>query len=177
MRTVRVTRSSIGPITPGGLTGWRILPLLVGAAAFGWVIVQQPFIALACVAALPGVLLIVSPRVRVVLMALGPIVFFGGSADFTPPKQLFLFIAAAAFIGSLLRSRHLRSTLEYRTLKPLFVASTTFLILAALSFVVARLAGVALKPWLRDVHRASPPNPPLRLRPAGRVRLCRHVAD
>jgi O-antigen ligase len=151
MRTARVMRGSIAPVTAGRLNGRRILLLLSGAAAFGWVLVQQPLIALACVAALPGVLLIVSPRVRVVLMAFGPIVFLGGSADFTPPKQLFLFAAAAAFIGSFLRSRRLRDTLEYRTLKPLFVASTTFLLLGALSFVVARLGGVALKPWLRDV--------------------------
>ena len=134
-----------------GRVGARNGLLLVGAVMFGWLVAFKPFAAVACVALLPALLLLISPKVRVVLMALGPIVFFGGSAEFTAPKQLFLFAAAAAFVGSFLRSRHLRNSAEYAALKPLLVASTAFLVLAALSFFIARLDGVALKPWLRDV--------------------------
>jgi hypothetical protein len=151
MRTARVTLNSLQPGTAGGRTGWRILLLLSGAAAFGWVVAARPAIAALCVFALPGLLLLVSPRARVVLMAFGPIVFFGESADFTAQKQLFLLAAAAAFIGSFLRSYGLRHTFEYRTLRPLFVASTAFLMLGAMSLVVAELGGVPLTPWLRDV--------------------------
>ena len=147
-----MSRSSIGSVPTGRRKGLHDPVLaVVGAAVFGWIVVQQPSLALLAVAVAPGSLLLVSPRARVVLMALGPIVFFGGTADFTAPKQLFLLAAATAFAGSFLRSRNLHDTFEYRTLWPLFVASTAFFALAGLSFVVAHIGATGLKPWLRDI--------------------------
>ena len=152
IRPARMTRDSIGSVAAGHRNGWRDpVLLLVGAAIFGWIVVEQPSLALLGVAIAPGALLLVSPLARVVLMALGPIVFFGGTAEFTAPKQLFLFAAGAAFAGSFLRSRGLHGTSEYRALRPLIVASTAFFVLAGLSFVVAHIGAIALKPWLRDV--------------------------
>jgi O-antigen ligase len=154
MRLARVGRGSLGSGAAGRRDSWHdpvLVLMLVGAAGFGWILVEQPLLAVVAVALAFGALLLVSPLTRVVLMAFGPIVFFGGTAEFTAPKQVFLFAAGAAFVGSFLRSRGLHDSFEYRAIRPLLLASTAFFVLCGLSFVVARTGAIELKPWLRDV--------------------------
>ena len=152
MRTARLARGSAVSGGDGLRVRWHDSVLvLVGAAAFGWAVVVEPSLALAAVAVAPGALLLVSPLARVILMSFGPIVFFGGTAELTAPKKVFLVAAGAAFVGSFLRSRSLHGSFEYRTLRPLFLASTAFFVLAGLSLVVAHTSATGLTPWLRDV--------------------------
>jgi O-antigen ligase len=146
------SRAPLGPTGSIARVRWRDPVLaLAGAIVFGWLLVEQPRLALLPLAIAPAALVILNPPVRVVLLAFGPIVVFGGSPDLTPQKQMFLVAAAAAAVGSFLRSRGLRDSFEYHVLRPLFAASTAFFLLALLSFFVAHLAGVPLKSWLRDI--------------------------
>jgi hypothetical protein len=152
MRAIRLARGADRPIRKGIETG--SLPLvvaLIGAAIYGWIVVEHSSLALIAVAVAPGALLLVSPLARVVLMVFGPVLFFGGTPDLTASKKLFLLAAATAFAGSLARSRSQHGTFEFRSLRPLFVSSTAFFTLAGLSFVVSHLGAVGLKPWLRDI--------------------------
>lgn len=134
------------------LPQWLAAVVAIAAGiAVGWLVVRHPMLAEAPAALLVGLLLLASPRARILFIVFGALLVFQSSDQLDAKKMLFLSGAAVAFSGAFLRSRRLISTPAYQDLSPLFFSSVVFFGLFLVSFPVARYYGTTTKAWVRDI--------------------------
>ena len=134
------------------LPDWLVALMWVApAAVFGWAIVRHPMLAVAPVGILASVPLVLSARVRVMVVVFGAVTVFQSSDELTAPKLLYLFALAVSFGAALVRLPSLLNTPGFHDLAPMLRASVLMFGLIAFSLPVSTLGGVPQTAWLRDV--------------------------
>jgi O-antigen ligase len=88
--------------------------------------------------------------VRTTVLILGGMVILQSSSELDAPKILYLAVAAACVLGSLLAVAHRRSSSDVEVMLPLLIASIALGLLVFLSFPVALASGTPPARWLRD---------------------------
>jgi O-antigen ligase len=134
------------------LPGWAVVTSsTVVAAVLGWAYVNHPTLAVLPALLLLSVPLMLSARVRFVVVVFGAITVFQSSEELTAPKLLYLFALGVSFGAVLLRLPTLVDTPVYRDLRPMLRASTVTFALVLASLPVSALNDVPQKAWLRDI--------------------------
>jgi O-antigen ligase len=121
------------------------------AAALGWTYVDRPTLAVLPAVLLLALPLMLSARVRLLVVVFGALTVLQTSDELTAAKLLYFFALAVSFGAALFRLPRLVGTPAYRDLGPLFRASIVTLALVAISLPVSVLSEVPQKAWLRDV--------------------------
>jgi O-antigen ligase len=101
--------------------------------------------------ALIGLLLLASPRARLVFIVFGGLLIFQSSQQLDSKKMAFLLGACIVLVGALVRSQRFMRSSVFADMRPLFLSSAAFAALLTVSLPVAKLSGVPTKDWLRDV--------------------------
>ena len=134
------------------LPGWAVLAFAtVMAAGLGWASVNRPTMALLPAALLLSIPLVLSARVRFLVVVFGALTVFQSSEELSAPKLLYLFALGVSFGAAVVRLPSLVGTPAYRDLRPLFRASIVLFGMIVASLPVSSLADVPQKVWLRDV--------------------------
>jgi hypothetical protein len=128
-----------------------VLLCIAAAAVVGWAAAFHPTLVGLPVATVLCLPLLMSPRLRVLWVVFGALVFFGTTDELTPGKLAYLYGIGFALVGALYHARSRRETSGYRLLMPLFWASAAFAVLAAVSLPVSILNGIPQTDWLRDL--------------------------
>ncbi|MGH3134085.1 MAG: O-antigen ligase family protein [Gaiellaceae bacterium] len=134
------------------LPGWATLLACSSLAfALGWAYVSRSTLALLPAALLASLPLVLSARVRVVVVVFGALTVFQSSDELTTSKLLYLFGLAVAFGAVVFRLPRLVDSRAYHDLAPMLRASVVTFGLVAASLPVSMLNDVPQKAWLRDV--------------------------
>jgi O-antigen ligase len=134
------------------LPGWAIVAACsILAAGLGWAFVNRPMLALLPAVLLLALPLILSARVRFVVVVFGALTVFQSSQELTAPKLLYLFVLGVSFGAALVRLPSLVGMPAYRDLRPMLRASVVMFALIAVSLPVSMVYEVPQKVWLRDV--------------------------
>ena len=134
------------------LPSWAIIALSsLGAVALGWAYVNRPTLAVAPVLLLMTLPLVLSAKVRYVVVVFGALFVFQSSEELTGTKLLYLYALGVSFGAALVRLPTLSRTPAFRDLTPMFRASLILFAVIAVSLPVSALNDVPQKMWLRDV--------------------------
>jgi O-antigen ligase len=134
------------------LPGWAILIASFSCAALlGWAYVDRPTLAVLPALLLLALPLVLSARVRLLVIVFGALTVFQSSDELTASKLLYLMALAVSFGAVLVRLPSLIGTRAYRDLTPLLRASVVLFALVLVSLPVATFNDVPQKTWLRDV--------------------------
>ena len=134
------------------LPGWAIIALSALAAfALGWAYVNRPTLAVAPVLLLVSLPLVLSAKVRYVVVVFGALFVFQSSDELTNTKLLYLYALGISFGAALVRLPTLSRTPAFRDLTPMFRASLILFAVIVISLPVSALNEVPQKMWLRDV--------------------------
>lgn len=139
-------RVSYWPMQWPVVLGWTSI-----AAACGVALALEPRLAPLPVAAIASVALVLSARVRVVVVVFGALTVFQSSDELTLPKLGYSMALVVAVGAILWRLPYLSRTAAYTDLKPMLRASVVTMGLIACSLPVAHLNGVPFTSWLRDI--------------------------
>lgn len=88
--------------------------------------------------------------VRAALLVVGGVLVLQSSDALTPPKVIYLVIAAVVVGRGLLAVAGARPALPFAEMRPLFATSLVVIAVLALSLLVAIMNGTPLVSWLRD---------------------------
>jgi O-antigen ligase len=134
------------------LPGWAIAALFAGfAAVLGWAYVNHQALAVLPAVLLLSIPLMLSARVRFVVVVFGALAVFQSSEELNSSKLLYLFALGISFGAALVRLPRLAGTPAFLDLRPLLRASVVTFALVVASLPVSVLNGVPQKAWLRDV--------------------------
>jgi O-antigen ligase len=134
------------------LPGLAILAISsLAALGLGWAYVNRPTLAVAPVLVLITLPLMLSARVRFVVVVFGALFVFQSSQELTTTKLLYLYALGVSFGAALVRLPTLTGTPAFRDLRPMFRASLVLFAVIAASLPVSILNEIPQKEWLRDV--------------------------
>lgn len=134
------------------LPGWVTLLACSGLAfALGWAYVSRSMLAFLPAALLASLPLVLSARVRVIVVVFGALTVFQSSDELTTSKLLYLFGLGVAFGAVVFRLPRLVGSPAYHDLAPMLRSSVVTFGLVAVSLPVSMLNDVPQKAWLRDV--------------------------
>jgi O-antigen ligase len=132
--------------------GWVIAVLSAGVAGvLGWSYVNRPALAILPALILLALPLVLSARVRFVVVVLGALTVFQSSEELTSSKLAYLGALGISFGAVLVRLPTLAGTPAFRDLAPLLRASVVIFALIAVSLPVSAFNDVPQKAWLRDI--------------------------
>jgi O-antigen ligase len=134
------------------LPGWAIATLSASlAAVLGWAYVNHEALALLPAVLLVSIPLVLSARVRFVVVVFGALAVFQSSEELNSSKLLYLFALGISFGAVVFRLPRLVGSPGYYVLAPMLRASVVMFGLVATSLPVSILNEVPQKVWLRDV--------------------------